>query len=366
MPPLRVVLIGLGAASQRILLPAIRRLPDLSLTAACDTDPAARDRAARDGIAPIFPSAREAIEAGRPDLAIVATPPATHREYALLAIESGAHVLCEKPFAPSVPDCDAILAAAARAGRQVAINNQYYAMPVFAAARDALRSEAIGDLLFVSAWQTMLEPPVRRAGWRGAMRRRTLFEFGNHAVDLVIDLVGECPGAAMCALSADGSERDWDAFVSATLHFPSRRMATIVLDRVSRGRWRYLDLRAEGTKGTLRVSLGGEARVALGVDGLARVPFLNVQVTRGGFAWIETGERRRVLARNPADPYREAGRAHLAAFARAIAEGRRFERDASENRAVIETIAACYLSADAGRRVEIAAERDAIAREVLG
>ncbi len=362
---MRVVVIGLGAAAYRILIPAVRATPALSLTAACEPDAAARDRAARAGIGPLFATPREAIDAGRPDLVVVATPPDSHREHCVMALESGAHVLCEKPFVPSLGDADAILAAAARAGRQVAVNNQYTAMPVFRAARETIGRGTIGDLLFVSVWQTTLEPPARNMGWRGALRRRTLFEFGNHAVDLLIDLFGERPRAVSCAVSSDGGERVWDAFVAATLFFSRGRMASLVIDRVSRGRWRYLDLRAEGPRGTLRASLGGEARVAAGIDGLARVPFLNVQMTRGGFAWLETGERRRVIAKNPPDPYRAAGRAHLGAFVEAIAAGRPFERNAAANRAVIETIAAGYLSADLGRTVDIAADRDAIAKEVL-
>jgi predicted dehydrogenase len=361
---MRVVVVGLGAAAERILLPAIRAIPDLQLAAACDTDAAARARAARALRCPVHAAARDAIDEGRPDLVVVAAPPASHREIAIAALDAGAHVFCEKPFVPSVPDADAILAAAARAGRQVAVDNQYLAIPAFAAIRDAVRGGAFGDLLFLSAWQTMLEPPARESGWRGTMRRRTLFEFGNHAVDLLIELAGGPPRAVTCATSSDGS-RAWDAFVALTLHFAGGRMASLVIDRASRGRWRYLDMRVECARATLRASLGGEARVALGVDGLARVPFANVQVTRGGFAWVETGERRRVLARNPAGATRRAARDHLAAFVGAIAAGRPFARGAAENRAVIETIAAAYLAADRGRRVDLEADRDAIAAEVL-
>lgn len=345
-------------------------MPGLEIAAACDTNAEARERAARAGIAGgasgIHATPRAAIDAARPDLVVVATPPDSHRELSILALEAGAHVFCEKPFAPSVADADVILAASARAGRQVAINNQYYKMPVFAAFHDAIAGGAHGDLLFLSAWQTTLEPPGRDMGWRGALRKRTLYEFGTHAIDLIAQSFGERPARVACALASDGGEREWDAFTATTLHFSRGRIATLSTNRVSRGRWRYLDFRADCRGATVRASLGGEARVAFGVDGIARVPFVSPQITKGGFAWIETGERRRILASNPANPYAVASGLHLGAFVRALSDGRPFERGAAANRAAIETVAAAYLSAELGRTIDLDSDASAIANVVLG
>ncbi len=346
-------------------------MPGLEIVAACDTNAVARERAARAGIASgagggIHATPREAIDSGRPDLVVVATPPDSHRELSILALDAGAHVFCEKPFAPSVADADAILAASARTGRQVAINNQYYKMPVFAAFHDAIASGAHGELLFLSAWQTTLEPPRSDMGWRGALRKRTLYEFGTHAIDLITRSFGERPAGVTCSLASDGGDREWDAFTATTLHFSRGRIATFSTNRVSRGRWRYLDLRADCRGATIRASLGGEARVAFGVDGLARVPFVSPQITKGGFAWIETGERRRVLASNTANPQAPATGLHLGDFVRAIAEGRAFEGGAAANRAAIETVAAAYLSAELGRKIDLAADASAIASLALG
>jgi predicted dehydrogenase len=169
-----------------------------------------------------------------------------------------------------------------------------------------------------------------------------------------------------CAIASDGGEREWDAVAAVTLHFSRGRIATLTTNRVSRGRWRYLDFRADCRDATLRASLGGEARIAFGVDGLARVPFVSPQITKGGFAWIEKGERRRVIARNPANPYAAASALHLGEFVRAIADGRPFDRGAAANRAAIETVAAAYLSAELGRRVDLADDAPAIAAVTLG
>jgi predicted dehydrogenase len=72
-----------------------------------------------------------------------------------------------------------------------------------------------------------------------------------------------------------------------------------------------------------------------------------------GIAWREDGVRRRQLARNPANPNvvgtREVLRDALAAFARNVAP----RCGAQRARDVIETVAACYLSAMTGQRVKL-------------
>ncbi|MGH3165259.1 MAG: Gfo/Idh/MocA family protein, partial [Trebonia sp.] len=50
------------------------------------------------------------------DLASVCTPPGTHAEIAAALLEAGVHTLCEKPMAPSLVECDAMIAAAERSG----------------------------------------------------------------------------------------------------------------------------------------------------------------------------------------------------------------------------------------------------------
>jgi glucose-fructose oxidoreductase len=61
--------------------------------------------------------------AGNPDIDIVyvVTPNGLHAEHAIKAAEAGKHVICEKPMANSVADCDAIIAACAKANVKLSI-----------------------------------------------------------------------------------------------------------------------------------------------------------------------------------------------------------------------------------------------------
>ncbi len=55
------------------------------------------------------------------DLVSVCTPPYTHAQIAIDCLEAGKHVICEKPMAPSLAECDAMLAAQEKSGKQLAI-----------------------------------------------------------------------------------------------------------------------------------------------------------------------------------------------------------------------------------------------------
>src|SRR5947209_20461207 len=81
------------------------------------------------------------------------------------------------------------------------------------------------------------------------------------------------------------------------LEFSGDRVAQITLDRVTKGKHRYLDLRLVGEKGTIETSLGGSAEVRVGLRPRGRTPFADWRVHLGGVARLYHGERFTTLAR---------------------------------------------------------------------
>src|SRR5262245_23020105 len=57
------------------------------------------------------------LEQARPDIVVIASPPAIHRDITVAALEAGAHVLCEKPLAMAAEEGREMIAAAQRAKR---------------------------------------------------------------------------------------------------------------------------------------------------------------------------------------------------------------------------------------------------------
>src|SRR3546814_4223960 len=89
-------------------------LAGIRVAAVCREDAvAARAFAAEHG-GTAYNDWRRVLDDAAVDAVVIATPHHLHREMAVAAAEAGKHVLLEKPMAPTVADCDAIIAAAKR------------------------------------------------------------------------------------------------------------------------------------------------------------------------------------------------------------------------------------------------------------
>jgi len=96
----RVGVLGAGAWARQAHLPGYRRDPRCELVAIADPQIALAERAAQDfGIATAASDARQLFDRPDIDLIDVCTPSQTHFDLAWAALESGKHVLCEKPVA---------------------------------------------------------------------------------------------------------------------------------------------------------------------------------------------------------------------------------------------------------------------------
>lgn len=70
---------------------------------------------------PLFKNFREALEATKPDLAVIATYSDSHADYACAAMEAGAHVFVEKPLATTVADARRVVDCAKAHGRKLVV-----------------------------------------------------------------------------------------------------------------------------------------------------------------------------------------------------------------------------------------------------
>jgi predicted dehydrogenase len=124
----------------------------LTPLAICDMSDANRAKAA--AAAGDLPAARQFADASamlaahpKADLVIIATTADSHRVLVEMAAASGArHILCEKPMATSVADCDAMIAACDKSGTKLAINHQMRFMAQYTLVRDQLAAGNFGPL----------------------------------------------------------------------------------------------------------------------------------------------------------------------------------------------------------------------------
>lgn len=350
---MKAALVGLGHAAHDLHLPALDAVADARAVGGFDVGGEARSEAEEEWGVPTYPDFDAMLEGCEPDVVVVGTPPDSHADYCVRALEAGCHVICEKPFVSSVAEADRVIEAADRAGRRVALNHEFREMPIFRAVRDAAGTEETGDLLFAQVWQLMDLPPWEEPGWRGRLLQRTLFEAGVHLVDYLMALFGEKPSAVTATVSSSGAREDAsDAVALVTLEFSGGRLAHVIQNRICKGETQYFEVRAEGTEASLRASFGGRARLSAGLY-RDTTPHVRFEYGLSGLAWREEGTRREWLARNPREPGRAAT---TEVFRRTLDAFRRGDPPpicADVGRDVIEVVAGAYRSAEEGRRVAL-------------
>ena len=190
----RVGVIGAGGISQVAHIPNLLAVPSAELAAVCDTD---SNRAAlvadRFEIPAWFDQPERMLQVEKLDCVLVATPTISHLPLCKLALESGADVLIEKPFARNFDEARQMVETAERTGRLLMIGMNHRFRDDTALLKQLLESGELGELLMVrSGW-------LKRHGVWGRPYWFTdpklsgggvLLDLGIQMLDLVLYLLG--------------------------------------------------------------------------------------------------------------------------------------------------------------------------------
>lgn len=188
---MRVALVGAGYVA-RYHLDALRRLDFVDIVAICDIDEGVATALANRYRIPRV--ARNLDELG--DLPIdavwVLTPPASHCEVTLQALDRGCHVFVEKPMADSVEECDRMIARAETAHRVLTVNHSDRFDPVIARAIALARDGTCGTVLTVDVLRSS-DYPAYAGGPLPALVTQGSYPFrdlGVHALYVIEDIAG--------------------------------------------------------------------------------------------------------------------------------------------------------------------------------
>jgi D-apiose dehydrogenase len=144
MSALRGVLIGAGFFAQ-FQAEAWSRLPGARLEAVADPQPGRAEAfALRWGIPQAYTDAEAMLRQERPDWVDIVTRPDTHLELAVLAAERGAHVICQKPMAPTWEACREMVDRCDRAGVRLLIHENWRWQPWYREIRRLLDAGELG------------------------------------------------------------------------------------------------------------------------------------------------------------------------------------------------------------------------------
>jgi predicted dehydrogenase len=192
---IRVGMVGAGWIAQehrRVL----GSMAGAELAAVCDIDLERAEALAAGTGARTYPDWRDLLD--REDLGalVVCTPPRSHRDPAVAALNHGLPVYLEKPIARTLEDAAAIVAAAGSTGTVCAVGYQWHALDLLAELPGLLAGQQVGLLVGTNIGPTQSRP------WFTDMRAGggNLLERGSHHLDLARAVAGE-----VVAVQAAGS-----------------------------------------------------------------------------------------------------------------------------------------------------------------
>ncbi len=345
---LRTALVGCGKVGS-IHARALLDLPESRFVAACDPSPGrAADFEARFD-ARGFLDLDAMLADARPEVVLLATPHPLHAEAAIRALEAGAHVLVEKPLASTLADCDAMLAAAARAGRNLGVISQRRFYEPVARIKAAIDAGKLGrpclGVFSMFSWRDRAY--YESDPWRGrwdAEGGGVLVNQSPHQLDLLRWFLGPIEEVSGTWANLNHPEVEVDDTAVATIRFRSGGLGSIVTS-LSQRPGLFTKVHVHGTNGaSAGVETDRGATFIAGVSAIAEPPLNDLWTIPGEehlLAGFQAEDRARFAAIDATTHYHAL---QIGDFLRSALEGRPPLVTGEDGREVVALFTAIYRS----------------------
>ena len=286
-----------------------------------------------------FDDYRNLLSCGEVDIVIVCTPHGLHCEQTVAALEAGMDVLVEKPMAVSVEQCDAMIAAAHRAGKQLSVGHMHHFHPANMAVGKILDERALGDLVCLCDEGYRTFNPHRQAWYLDKATHGGLwYQNGVHLIDRSCWWTGSRVAAVKALVDSRFFEFSADDVAMAMLQFENGVYSTLIHVWWKTG-GRRLSTEFVCTEGMIQLRNGIESNN----DDL----FIARDET-GNWEKVEVPETYDVTTRQ------------LEEFVASVDAGREPPVTAEYGRHVVEVMTACMESSRSGREVVLPAQGSGI------
>ena len=313
--------IGAGGFADRRVIPQIKEARGCVLEAVMVRDRKKAERLAeKHGARKSYNSVDGLLQDPDVDAVYICTPVYLHRKHTLKAVEAGKHVLCEKPMALNVEECEKMIKASQEAGVKLMVGFMMRFHPAHQKAKELIEKGVLGDIVLAHIQNLLWYPPAEGA-WRQNPKLGgggVLMDVGSHCIDLLCFLLGRVKEVAGIAKSV-------------IFNYPVEDTSTFILKftRGTRGvvensfaiPYRENHLEIYGTRGTLLISR------SIG-------PFKDFQMK------LITEEGEKLLPLSYEDPYRR----EFEEFVKAVEEDRLPPIPGETGRENIKIIESAYLS----------------------
>jgi len=165
------------------------------LVAVCDIDRNKANQVGNTYTAEIFTNISDLINKTKVDVISICTPNGLHASHSIMALKSGFHVLCEKPMAINVYDCEQMVNQALKSNKRLFIVKQNRFNPPVDAVKNLIDAGKLGKIFSVQLncfWNRNSEY-YNSSNWKGTktLDGGTLFTQFSHFIDLLYYMIGD-------------------------------------------------------------------------------------------------------------------------------------------------------------------------------
>jgi predicted dehydrogenase len=266
--PIRFAVVGLGHIAQAAILPAFRHArPHVELSALVSGTKAklkALGRRYRVEHLASYAEADQLFDSGHIDAVYIATPNTEHTDWAVRAAEAGLHVLCEKPLAASVRDCERMIDACERNDVRLMTAYRLHFERCNLEVADLVHKKRIGEARYFDSQFSM---QVKSGNIRtdADLGGGPEYDIGIYCQNAARYVFAAEPTQVWATASNSGDARfkEIPETVHVLLRFPGERIANFVCSFGAADRSRY---EIVGTKGSVVVDPAYEYAEGLGYE----------------------------------------------------------------------------------------------------
>jgi len=347
--------IGCGQIADIKMIPGIKKAKNAQLVSIMSrSEDKAKKFSLKHGIEKYYTNMEEFLKDSSVDAVYIATPPHLHCQQTVEAAKYGKHILCEKPMALNLKECEKMIEVCDKMGVKLMITSQMRFNPAHIKAKKIIKADLLGEIILIKTQGSFYFPPDP-SSWRlnpEIVGGGSLTDMGIHCVDLVRFFAGEVVQV--------------NAFIdNVVFNYPVEDTA-LVLMKFASGAYGFVEscysayytennFEINGSKGTLlgeRTIWGelnsGRLRAFAGKVGRSHdiefAPAWGQDSSLGGFGTVMKEYNL---------PPRDTYAAEVEHFSECIMQNKKPEIDGLEGMRDLQVVKAAYKSANEGKTVKV-------------